>query len=90
MATTSQATSKHSTSVTVKTVDGDAERATLGNPQVTDADGLLVDVDVQMVDDNPSTTREDKRQDVDHFFHPVIIKDVNGRPKKYRTCKPCP
>ena len=68
---------------------GKKKSATLGNPQVTGADGLLADVDVQLVDDNPST-REDKRQDVDHFFGPAVVKDVNGRSKKYRSCKLCP
>jgi hypothetical protein len=63
--------------------------ATLGNPQVTDTDGLLVDVDVQPVNDNPST-REDRRQDVDNFFHAAVIKVVNGKAKKYCTCKLCP
>ena len=53
---------------------------TLGNPQATDANGLLIDVDVQPVNDNPST-HEDKRQDVDNFFHAVVVKDVNGKSK---------
>jgi hypothetical protein len=42
-------------------------RASLGNPVAVDADGLLMDVDVQAIDDS-QPTREDKRQDVDHFF----------------------
>ncbi len=67
---------------------GKKKMATLGNPQAVDADGLLVDVDVQQVNDNP-TTREDKWQDVDQFFHPSVIKDVNGKSKKYRMCKLC-
>jgi hypothetical protein len=70
-------------------VAGKKKCATLGNPIVIDADGLLVDVDVQLVDDSPST-REDKRQDVDHFFRPAVIKVVNGKSKKYRDCKSCP
>jgi hypothetical protein len=57
-------------------------RATLGNPQAVDADGLLVDVDVQPVDDN-SPTREDRRQDVDHFFCTAVVKEVKGKLKKY-------
>jgi hypothetical protein len=67
---------------------GKKKTATLGNPQAVDEDGLLVDVDVQQVNDHPST-REDKRQDVDQFFHPSVVKDVNGKSKKYRTCKLC-
>ena len=63
--------------------------ATLGNPQAKDADNLLIDVDVQPLDDNPSS-REDKRQDVDHFFRTAITKDVNSKSKKYRACKLCP
>jgi hypothetical protein len=68
---------------------GKKKSVTLGNPQATDADGLLIDVDVQLVNDNPSTY-EDKRQDVDNFFRATIVKDVNGKSKKYRVCKLCP
>ena len=67
---------------------GKKKMATLGNPQAVDADGLLVDMDVQQVNDNP-TMCEDKRQDVNQFFHPSVIKDVNGKSKKYRMCKLC-
>ena len=66
-----------------------ASRATLRNPQAVDADGLLMDVDVQPANDNLST-REDKRQDVDHFFSPAFDKTVKGKVKKYRSCKICP
>ena len=64
-------------------------RATLGNPVAVDADGLLMDVDVQAIDDN-QPTREDKRQDVDNFFCNAVVRDVNGKSKKYRACKLCP
>lgn len=67
-------------------------KGTLGNPVAVDDDGLLVDVEVQEIDidDAPRTTREDKRQDVDNFFLGAMIKDMNGRSKKYRLCKICP
>ncbi|KAI9459833.1 hypothetical protein F5148DRAFT_1150796 [Russula earlei] len=72
-ATMSQGKSKRATSATVETVDdvdmtdaeeniyfkGKKKSATLGNPQVVDADSLLIDVDVQLVDNNP-TMCEDK------------------------------
>jgi hypothetical protein len=64
-------------------------RATLSNPVAVDADGLLMDVDVQPIDDN-QPTREDKRQDVDRFFGIAVVKEVNGKSKKYCTCKLCP
>jgi hypothetical protein len=50
----------------IGTLAGEKKRGTLGNPTAVDADGLLVDVDVQSlaVDNNPAA-REDKRQDVD-------------------------
>jgi hypothetical protein len=70
-------------------VIGGNKRATLGNPVAVDADGLLVDVDVQLINDNPPT-REDKRQDVDYFFRTAVVKDVNGKSKKYHACKLCP
>ena len=63
--------------------------ATLSNPVAVDVDSLLIDVDVQLHDDNPPT-REDKQQDVDQFFCMAIVKDVNGKLKKYCTCKLCP
>ena len=67
------------------------KNATLGNPLAVDADRFLVDVNVQEVDGTPTlSTREDKRQDVDHFFHTAVVKEVNGKLKKYRTCKSCP
>jgi hypothetical protein len=63
---------------------------TLGNPVATDADGLLLDVDVQRIDENPVPTCEDKRQDIDHFFRAAIEREVNGKSKKYRACRLCP
>ena len=68
---------------------GKTKRATLGNPVAVDADGLLMDVDVQSIDDSP-LAREDRRKDVDHFFPTAIVKVVNGKSKKYRACKLCP
>jgi len=65
---------------------GKNKHATLGNPVATDEDGLLMDVDIQSIEDNP-VTHEDKRQDVDHFFHNAVVKDVNRKSKKYRACK---
>jgi hypothetical protein len=63
--------------------------STLGNPTAVDSDGLLMDVDVQGLDDVP-VTREDKRRDVDNFFHPAISKVINGKTKRYCLCKLCP
>jgi len=60
---------------------GKKKSRTLGNPPATDTNSLLADVDVQLVNDNPST-HEDKWQDVDNFFHAAVIKDVNGKSKK--------
>jgi hypothetical protein len=62
----------------------------LGNPLTVGNDGLLADVDVPAVDSNTPATREDKRRDVDQFFHPAISKDVNGKVKRYCVCKLCP
>lgn len=66
--------------------------ASLCNPGAIDEDGLLADVDVQSIDDVPPTRsmREDKRRDVDHFFHAAFTKVVDGKSKRYCTCKPCP
>jgi hypothetical protein len=64
------------------------KHATIGNPVAIDANGLLMDVDVQSMDNIPPT-REDKWQDIDHFFCTPIVKDVNGKSKKYCGCKLC-
>jgi hypothetical protein len=47
-------------------------------------------VDVQSVDGKKQTTREDKRQDVDHFFLDAVFEDMDGKSRKYRLCKVCP
>jgi hypothetical protein len=64
-------------------------RRSLGNPMDVDSDGLLVDVDVQPIDDSRQS-REDKRRDINEFFHPAVAKDIQGIAKKYSTCKLCP
>ena len=66
--------------------------ASLGNPTDLDSDGFLIDVDVQPVDDDTPLlpTVEDRQCDVDQFFQPPILKVVDGRTKKYCTCKVCP
>ena len=46
------------------------KRATLGNPDAKDADGFLLDVDVQFVDPDDVPSREDKRRDVDRKPRP--------------------
>jgi hypothetical protein len=79
----STCTNHHSNVITGKT-----KHATLDNPVAIDADGLLMDVDVQLVNDNPSSC-EDKHQDVDHFFCPAVVKNVNRKSKKYCACKSC-
>ena len=70
---------------------GKKKRSTLGNPVDIDEDGLLIDVDVQSIDaDDTPISREDKRQDVDQFFNPAVVKIVSGKAKKYCICKLCP
>jgi len=64
------------------------KRVTLGNPSAKDADGMLLDINVNLLDETPS--REDKRRDIDHFFHVAVLKEVNGKSKKYCGCKLCP
>jgi hypothetical protein len=54
-----------------------------------DADGLLLDVDVQDINDE-TLSREEKRRDVNQFFEQAVIKEVNGKKKQYCACKRCP
>jgi hypothetical protein len=65
-------------------------RASLGNPADVDSDGLLADIIVQPVNEEEPPSLEDKRRDTDQFFHPAVLKVVNGKTKKYSTCKLCP
>jgi hypothetical protein len=54
-------------------------------------EGFLLDVIVQPIDeDMPSEPHEDKRRDIDHFFQPPVVKTINGKMKKYCSCKLCP
>jgi hypothetical protein len=64
---------------------------TVGNPTAVDKDGFLLDIDVQDINDDLDVpSREDKRRDVDEFFEPAVVKEVNGKQKKYCACKLCP
>ena len=65
-------------------------RTALGNPEDVDDEGLLADVDVQSIQDVASTSREDKRRDIVHFFSAPFSKVVDGNMKTYCTCKFCP
>ncbi|KAG6863128.1 hypothetical protein C0993_012772 [Termitomyces sp. T159_Od127] len=64
-------------------------RVSLGNPTAVGDNGLLADIDVQTINDEKAT-REDKRRDIDQFFHQPITKEVGGKEKKYCICKVCP
>jgi hypothetical protein len=63
------------------------KRVALANPDDKDEDGLLRDVEVQSLDKAPS--HEEKRRDVDQFFHSAILMEHKGKMKKCRTCKLC-
>lgn len=62
--------------------------AKLGNPVEKDKDGFLMDINVQLVDLDPPS-REDKHHDIDAFFRAPALRNVNGKQKKYWTCKLC-
>jgi hypothetical protein len=64
-------------------------RPSNGNPSELDEEGFLKDLNVQSPKD-ATPTREDKRRDVDMFFHPPVDKSINGTTKKYCVCKVCP
>ena len=56
---------------------------------MVDDEGLLLDVDIQPIDKDPPT-REDKRRDVDQFFHASVEKESGGKKRKHCVCKLCP
>jgi hypothetical protein len=64
------------------------KHTSLGNPVAVDDKGLLLDVEVQQTDKDPPT-HEDKRRDIDQFFHPPEEKDIGGKKKKLCICKLC-
>ncbi|KAG6858613.1 hypothetical protein C0995_015311 [Termitomyces sp. Mi166 len=60
----------------------------LGNPTAVGDDGFLADINVQPINEEIET-REDKRRDIDQFFHQPVTKEVSGKQKKYCICKVC-
>lgn len=65
------------------------KHGSLGNPVAIDEEGLLLDVEVQQTNESQST-REDKRRDVDQFFHAPVEKEIGGKKKRFCLCKLCP
>ncbi|KAG6888671.1 hypothetical protein C0992_007878 [Termitomyces sp. T32_za158] len=57
-------------------------RISLGNPTAMDDNGYLVDINVQSIVEEQEL-REDKRRDIDWFFHQPIMKEINGRQKNF-------
>ncbi|KAG1873554.1 hypothetical protein DFJ58DRAFT_721838 [Suillus subalutaceus] len=59
-------------------------------PESVDADGILIDVDVQSLAE-PVLTQEAKTADIDTFFGATFDHaGANGKVKKHRKCKMCP
>ncbi|KAG6883164.1 hypothetical protein C0995_012812, partial [Termitomyces sp. Mi166 len=65
------------------------KHVSLGNPTAVDDDGFLADINVQPINEEIET-REDKRCDIDQFFHQPVTKEISGKQKKYCICKVCP
>ncbi|KAG6881043.1 hypothetical protein C0993_003128 [Termitomyces sp. T159_Od127] len=67
-------------------------RVSLGNPMALGDDGFLADIDVQLIQDEEpeAELHEDKRRDIDQFFHQPVMKEIKGKEKKYCICKICP
>ena len=58
-------------------------------PEALDADGILADIDVQLID-NTSLLNAGKL-DIDQFFSALIdATGRNGVKKEHRKCKLCP
>ena len=64
-------------------------RTTLGNPTTIDEEGMLNDIKVQEID-NICPTCEEKCQDVNQFFHPPSVEEVDRSKKAYCICRLCP
>ena len=68
---------------------GKKRHVSVGNPAI-DSDGFLEDIEVQLIAEDNTKSREDRTQDLKEFFHPTFDKVVQGKSKKYRKCKKCP
>ena len=62
--------------------------ASLGNPVALNSEGFLTDIDIQSLDED-SLTWEDKWHDINHYFSAPVVMMVNGKTKKYCSCKIC-
>ncbi|KIK47782.1 hypothetical protein CY34DRAFT_8650 [Suillus luteus UH-Slu-Lm8-n1] len=59
-------------------------------PELVNADGILIDIDVQSLME-PVSTREAKTADINAFFGATFDHTgANGKVKKHRKCKTCP
>ncbi|KAG6858716.1 hypothetical protein C0995_014485 [Termitomyces sp. Mi166 len=64
------------------------KHVSLGNPTAVGDDGFLADINVQPINEEIEMC-EDKRRDIDQFFHQPVTKEVSGKQKKYCICKVC-
>ncbi|KAG6893926.1 hypothetical protein C0993_012693, partial [Termitomyces sp. T159_Od127] len=64
-------------------------RISLGNPTAVGNDGFLADINIQPIEEEKEK-REDKRRDVNHFFHEPSVRQLNGKEKSCCVCKICP
>jgi hypothetical protein len=59
------------------------------SPELVDGDGVLIDIDVSILD--PGSSREGKTADIDTFFGATFEQTgANGKVKKHRKCSVCP
>ncbi|KAG6895056.1 hypothetical protein C0992_003343 [Termitomyces sp. T32_za158] len=59
-------------------------RVSLGSPTAMNKDGFLADITVQSIEEETAETHEEKRRDIDQFFHPPVTKKVNQKEKNHK------
>ena len=65
------------------------QQSVQSEPEATDENGILLDIDVQSVTDSGSA-REVKTADLDKFFRIAYeCEGANGKVKKHQKCKAC-
>ena len=66
------------------------QHTSLANPVEKNDDRLLINIDVQPIDDDPSSSASNKWQDINNFFSQPVITEENGKMKKHCACTLCP
>ncbi|KAG6871412.1 hypothetical protein C0995_004885 [Termitomyces sp. Mi166 len=86
--TESEAIGRNSSAVSLNENQVKKACMSLKNLTAIDDDGFLTDINIQLITEEIKLC-EDKKCDIDQFFYQPVMKNVNGKEKKYCICKVC-